>query len=176
MKMQRKWMGSLALVAALFGAAPAMAGDWSLLDARLEGVTAWNTTGNTQSGILSWVPAYRLSDALAVKGNVGVSAYRAVGNDLNGILNTGVLLGYSVTKVLDIEVGGGVQTRFSASSYGMGTLNLALVPAAPVFGVIQKIVTGYNYVATPNASSELRLGLEINFGTILGSAAPAAQK
>ena len=174
--LQKHWNAAVrvGICTSLLSLSVAQAGELSLLDARLEGVYATNSVGNSSSGVLSWLPSYQVMDKLAVKGNFGVSAYAGTNDDTITIINTGALVSYDVMDILSVELGGGAQTWLDNSTYGMGTLNVAWKPASPIFGRINKVVAGYSYVATDEPTSEIRVGVEFNFGTVIGGASPEA--
>jgi hypothetical protein len=160
------------LVLAALGAS-AQAGEFSLLDFRVEGVGAINETGNSFSGVVSYLPAYRLMEKLDLKGNFGASAYRAVGNELMGVFNAGALVSYRVIPSVALEAGGGIQTWLSYGSSPMGNANVAWVPETPVLGRINKVVVGYSRLFQALPTDEVRVGIELNFGTLLGGSEPA---
>ncbi len=168
----------LSALVLMTGEVSAQAG-FSLLDSRIEGVYAGNSVGNSSSAVVSWLPSYEVFSGLSVKGNIGFSAYAGAEDSTFGVINSGVLVSYDVMNMLSVEVGGGAQTWLDDSTYGMGSLNLAWKPESPILGRINKVVAGYSYVATEEPTNEFRVGIEINFGTVIGGASaevtPAAQ-
>ncbi len=180
MKSLIKSLTGAVAVLAIFPSLTAHAGGLSLLDSRLEGVYATNSVGNSSSAVLSWLPSYEVMSGLAVKGNFGLSAYAGADDSTITVINAGALVSYDVMDMLAIEVGGGAQTWPDNSTYGVGTLNVVWKPASPILGRINKVVAGYSYVATEEPTSEIRVGVEFNWGTLIGGASeeeakPAAQ-
>lgn len=162
-----------AQIAMGMGSLAAQAGGFSLMDFRVEGVGAFNETGNSFSAMVSYLPAYGLLEKLDLKGNFGASAYRAVGSELMGVLNAGALVSYRVIPSVALEAGGGVQTWLGYELSPMGNANVAWVPETPVLGRINKVVVGYSRLFQELPTSEVRVGIELNFGTVLKGNQPA---
>ena len=156
----------------------AHAGGFELKDFRLEGVGALGE-GSSYSAVVSYLPKYSLLDKLDIKGNIGVSAYRGA-DSLTPVLSTGILASYRVMDMLAVELGGGAQTWTGAGSAAMINANVNWIPSSPILGRINKVVAGYSNVQFAAPVNEVRIGVELNFGTLVSGASnvseqPAAQ-
>jgi len=148
------------------------AGGFGFKDFRIEGVGAMGE-GSSFSGLVSYLPSYGLIDNLDIKGNVGVSVYRGV-DQLVPVVNTGLLISYRVVEMLALEVGGGAQTWSGSGSAAMVNANVNWVPSSPILGSINKVVAGYSRVQFTAPVDEVRVGVELNFGTVISGASESA--
>jgi len=166
-------LAALALLAT--AVAPlAHAGGFELKDFRVEGVGALGE-GSSYSAVLSYLPRYSLLEKLDIKGNIGVSAYRGA-DSLTPVLSTGILASYRVIDMLAVELGGGAQTWTGAGSAAMINANVNWIPTSPILGRINKVIAGYSNVQFAAPVNEVRIGVELNLGTVISGAAAAAEQ
>jgi hypothetical protein len=152
----------------------AQAGGFELKDFRVEGVGALGE-GSSYSAVVSYLPKYSILDKLDIKGNIGVSAYKG-SDSLTPVLTTGILASYRVIDMLAVELGGGAQTWTGAGSAAMINANVNWIPSSPILGRINKVVAGYSNVQFAAPVNEVRIGVELNLGTLISGAAAAAEQ
>ncbi len=175
--------GALALLtlSAGWGSSSAQALEYSLQDFRVEGTGIFNSTGNSFSGMVSWLPGLTVMQNLDVKGNFGYTLHKGTGNALANVGQLGALVSYRIIDPLAVELGGGVQLWQGQSAAGMGDVNAVWIPQEPIFGRINKVVAGYSYIASGVAMHEGHVGVEISLSTLISgkqeaaAAAPAAK-
>lgn len=136
--------------------------NFRFLEIRGNGIYSSNATGSTASGEVSWMPTYLINNDWSVRGFVGVSSFKGT-TDTYLMSEYGILGGYKINPQWEVELGAGMQAGKSTSA-GMGTVGVLWSLGAPVLGCIEKVFAGYSAVSFNSPTSQIKVGVALNFG------------
>ncbi len=149
--------GTAEAAAAADGASTASmkSSQFHFFDFRLAHVSAFQSGGNTFSGMLSLNPGFALTDQWGLRFGVGASAFKARQDTVFPVAETTAMGAYQLNEGLTLEAGGGMQMWLGNGGMMMMAGGNAVFPLKSKILLFDSVIGGYSYVMVPTKPTHI---------------------